>query len=514
MLKEWIKIKYAIYARQSVDRADSISIESQIEFCKHELRSEPFEIYQDKGYSGKNTERPEFQMLVKDIKDGKINVVIVYKLDRISRSILDFSNMINIFQQYNVDFISCTEKFDTSTPMGRAMLNICIVFAQLERETIQMRVSDAYESRSEKGYYMGGRMPYGFKKEETKMGNINTSKYIPIDEEVNQIKTIYEMYSNPLTTLGDILRYLNENDITKKRGKDWQTGRISEIIKNPIYVKADNNLYNFYKYRGTEIITPEEDFIGENGCYIYSKDNKSNSKDMSKYKEMKLVLAPHQGIIDSATWITCINKLDLNKQVFNGKSSMHTWLSGKLKCGKCGYALRFNRWKGKTKVNEYFLCSDHQNTGNCEGFGVIKQELLEDSVYHKMIEKIKDYKLLYDLKKDIKLEQEIQSTNNFVKQKENEISNLIDKLFTANESTTKYVNQRVELLDKELTVLKKQLFQLELQIENKALVNIKSIEAYLDNWKSLSLEDKQKFSNLLIDRVLVTKDEIIIDWKI
>ena len=119
----------AIYARQSVDRKDSISIESQIEFCKYELRGGNFKDYKDKGFSGKNTDRPRFQELMADIKRGLIRRVVVYKLDRISRSILDFATMMELFQQYNVEFVSSTEKFDTSTPMGRAMLNICIVFA-------------------------------------------------------------------------------------------------------------------------------------------------------------------------------------------------------------------------------------------------------------------------------------------------------------------------------------------------------------------------------------------------
>ena len=141
----------AIYARQSIDKKDSISIESQIEFCKYELRCGSCREYQDKGYSGKNTDRPQFQMLVEDIKRGLIARVVVYKLDRISRSILDFANMMALFQEYNVEFISSTEKFDTSTPMGRAMLNICIVFAQLERETIQKRVQDAWYARCQRG---------------------------------------------------------------------------------------------------------------------------------------------------------------------------------------------------------------------------------------------------------------------------------------------------------------------------------------------------------------------------
>ena len=122
----------AIYARQSVDKKDSISIENQIEFCKYELKGGNCKEYKDKGYSGKNTERPQFQQLMRDIESGLVRKVVVYKLDRISRSILDFAKMMDFFQKYEVEFVSSTEKFDTSTPMGRAMLNICIVFAQLE----------------------------------------------------------------------------------------------------------------------------------------------------------------------------------------------------------------------------------------------------------------------------------------------------------------------------------------------------------------------------------------------
>ena len=111
----------AIYARQSVDRMDSISIESQIEYCKYEARGGEYRVFQDKGYSGKNTDRPNFQIMLEAIRRGEVKRVIVYKLDRISRSILDFATMMAEFQDKNVEFVSCTEKFDTSTPMGRAV---------------------------------------------------------------------------------------------------------------------------------------------------------------------------------------------------------------------------------------------------------------------------------------------------------------------------------------------------------------------------------------------------------
>lgn len=107
----------AIYARQSKDKKDSISIETQISLCKKLCEDDNYEIYYDKGFSGKNIERPEFQKLIHDIEANKISRVVTYKLDRISRSIADFSQLLLLFEKYNVDFKSSTESFDTSNPM-------------------------------------------------------------------------------------------------------------------------------------------------------------------------------------------------------------------------------------------------------------------------------------------------------------------------------------------------------------------------------------------------------------
>ena len=209
----------AIYGRQSVDRKDSISIESQIEFCKYELRGGNFRKYTDKGYSGKNTDRPKFQEMMADIRRGLIKRVVVYKLDRISRSILDFATMMETFQEYNVEFVSSTEKFDTSTPMGRAMLNICIVFAQLERETIQKRVTDAYYSRCQHGFHMSGAAPYGFQLEPTTIEGIRTKMMKPDPETADIAKLMFEMYSQPATSFGDIARYFADEGI--RLGMNW-----------------------------------------------------------------------------------------------------------------------------------------------------------------------------------------------------------------------------------------------------------------------------------------------------
>ena len=203
----------AIYARQSVDKKDSISIESQIEFCRHELKGGTAREYQDKGFSGKNTDRPQFQQLVNDVEAGLIARVVVYKLDRISRSILDFAKMMDMFRQYNVEFISSTEKFDTSTPMGRAMLNICIVFAQLERETIIKRVSDAYQSRTRKGMRMGGKTPYGYKLEPFSIEGITTNRLVADPDAADNVRFMYELYSNANVSLHEVARCFSEKGI-------------------------------------------------------------------------------------------------------------------------------------------------------------------------------------------------------------------------------------------------------------------------------------------------------------
>ena len=154
----------ALYARQSLDVRDSISIEMQIEKGVSMCESgESYKTYVVKGYSGKNTHRPQFMQLIEDIKQGLITKVIVYKLDRFSRSVLDFSNTWEILSRHHVEFISVNEKFDTSTPIGKAMLFIIIVFAQMERETIVERVTDNYYQRAELGSWMGGPAPYGFR---------------------------------------------------------------------------------------------------------------------------------------------------------------------------------------------------------------------------------------------------------------------------------------------------------------------------------------------------------------
>ena len=377
----------AIYGRQSVDRADSISIESQIEYCRRETRDAACRVFTDKGYSGRNTDRPAFRAMMESMRRGEIARVIVYKLDRISRSILDFANMMDEFQAHGVEFVSCTERFDTSTPMGRAMLNICIVFAQLERETIQMRVEDAYVSRSRRGFYMGGRVPYGYRLEPHTVDGKRTSRYAAEPDEAAVVRRIFAMYAEPQTSFGDVVRRLTEDGVKNARAKNgaWDRGRIAEMIKNPIYVRADIDVYRFYAEQGTVIHSGPEDFVGVFGCYLYA--DRDAGRKQTTLAGQHIVLAPHEGLVSSGLWLRARRKCMGNRQAAKPLKAKNTWLAGKIKCEKCGYALTVRR--SNTQVGRYLICSRRMRTGDCEGVGGLNAGAAEEIVLREMRERLR-----------------------------------------------------------------------------------------------------------------------------
>lgn len=495
----------AIYARQSVDRADSISIEQQIELCKYEARGESYKVYTDRGYSGKNTNRPQFAQMMSDIKNGCISSVIVYKLDRISRSILDFSNMMEQFEKNHVQFISATEKFDTSSPMGKAMLNICIVFAQLERETIQKRVADAYFSRSQRSFYMGGRIPYGFCKVPTVIDGIHTSMYEEIPEEAEQIRLIYEMYSQPNVSFGDIIDRLHALGL-KKRGKDWQRQRIRDILINPIYVKADINVYNFFTEHGAETANSPEDFIGENGCYYY-KGQSNERKYSTSLEDNHIVLAPHKGIIDAELWLKCREKCMGQKQIKTFQKAKNSWLSGKIKCGECGYALIAKEFRGGR--DRYLMCSQRLNAKACKGAGTLHTDEIEELVCSEIQKKLSQFGSLKKRGEFVSAS-ELTALKLEVLQLTTEISGLLEKIADADSVLMRYINKRAAELDRRKNDAEERIRELQQKNET----SVQEINDHLTMWDKLSFEDKRQVAATLIRVIYATADKVTILWKI
>lgn len=477
----------ALYCRQSIEKKDSISIESQLEYCLYETHENEYKQYIDRGFSGKDTNRPAFESMINDIKKGMISRVIVYKLDRISRSILDFSNMIELFQKYNVEFISSTEKFDTSTPIGHAMLNICIVFAQLERETIQKRIKDNYYSRSKRGFYMGGRVPYGFTLKCTVIEGIKTAMYEQIPEEIEHIKIMYHLYSSYENSLIDIVRYFDENNIKNLRGKNWASNRISEILSNPIYVKADVDIYNFFQNQDINIINPISDFTGNNACYLYK------SKEDNSY----LVVAPHKGIISSSEWIKCRLKCLENKHSTMTYKHKNSWLTGKLKCGNCDYSLVFKT--SKTKWNKYFVCS---SKNECNGIGMpVYVDVIENYILNAIRNKLSEFEVVYYKST---FDFELNEKKVKISQIESEINKLVSKVMLADDILMEYINERVNKLEAEKEKLKKE------TLNNKYKLKLN----YADILEYISFEDKQKIVDILVDVINIYCGRIEIIWKI
>lgn len=495
----------AIYARQSVDRADSISIESQIEFCKYELKGGSFKEYKDKGYSGKNTVRPQLQQLLTDIRRGEVEKVIVYKLDRISRSILDFSNMMNLFQQYQVEFVSSTEKFDTSTPMGRAMLNICIVFAQLERETIQKRVSDAYYSRSQKGFRMGGKPPYGYRLEEILMEGIHTKKLVEEPGEAAIVREIFDMYEQPDTSYGDITRYYAEKGV-QFYGKELIRSMLAQLLRNPVYVRADMDVYRFFRSHGTNIVSSPEQFDGIHGCYLYQGRDAQTDK-LQNLKGHMLVVAPHEGLVSSEQWLNCRIKLMRNKTIQANRKAVNTWLAGKVKCGNCGYALMSIKIQsGK----QYLRCTKRLNNKACPGCGKVYTEDVENYVYKEMVRKLREGQSPATYTK-LNENPQVKQIYREIEEMEKEISLLVDSLAGAGETLTDYINQRVEEID-QMHQLK--LEKLSVLAENHATPEqMEKVASNISLWGEIDFEEKRFTVDKMIRSLKVFPGLVQIQWK-
>lgn len=213
ILKFWSKKKAALYVRVStryqVDK-DSLPFQRKKlkEYCKF-LGIEDFVIFEDDGYSAKNTDRPHFQEMMSRVRDGEFSHLIVWKVDRVSRNLLDFAAMYQELKDHKVTFVSMNEQFDTSTAIGEAMLKIILIFAELERNMTSERVTGIMLDRAEQGLWNGARMPVGYR------WNPEIKFPEPDPEETKIVQFIFDEYERVRSTT-KIARYLNHNQIASK----------------------------------------------------------------------------------------------------------------------------------------------------------------------------------------------------------------------------------------------------------------------------------------------------------
>jgi site-specific DNA recombinase len=273
------KLKCAIYTRVSTDNQAEVefnSCEAQEEkirsFINSQENMEVYKVYSDVGFTGANLNRPALNELIEDIKQRKIDIVIVYKIDRLTRSHKDFYYLIEIFERYNVNFISVTERFDTSTPAGRLLRNIMLTFAQFERELASERTKDKLLQRAQKGMWNGGIVPYGYKTEDKKL--------VVNEVEAKIVRKIFEDY----ITSGSIAKVYNElktKDIKDRNGLPFSKSSISYILRNIIYTGK-------IKYAGKIYQGIHQPIISEDIFNLAQETHKKKQRVLRVYKNYLL----------------------------------------------------------------------------------------------------------------------------------------------------------------------------------------------------------------------------------
>lgn len=298
MLKK-IKIRIAIYSRKSKfsDKGDSVGNQIDIakKYIEKEFPSELYDvelvIYEDEGFSGGSFDRPQFKKFLEEERSNPFNILICYRLDRISRNISDFSGLIDELSKLKTDFVSIKEQFDTKTPMGRAMMYIASVFAQLEREVIAERIRDNLLELAKTGIWLGGDTPIGFSAERFKKVDIceqsmgasmvqkpkKATKLVINDKE---IKTVLLIFSKMMEfkSLTKLETYLINNNIKTRKGAYFSLFALRGILTNPVYAKNDSDTIDYFKQRGIYVYAENDGRANFDGKYGFLTYNKTSRK--------------------------------------------------------------------------------------------------------------------------------------------------------------------------------------------------------------------------------------------
>ena len=493
----------AIYARQSVDKKDSISIETQIEKCELIATGET-KIYDDKGYSGKNTSRPKLGDLIKDIEAGKISRVIVYRLDRISRNITDFYNLYSIMQKHGTDFVSVNENFDTSTPMGRAMMGILIVFAQMERESIQERVKDNYYSRiSMDGRWAGGPAPYGFTngKTEDKKPTLKVNA-----DEMEIVKYCFNQYAySPNISMNQICKALTEKGYkSRRKNGGWDNVTIARMLQNSVYAVADERLKKYYEIRKVKFLNDCE-WDGSTSAHIVGKKvGNVNTRKYTDLKEQSIYLTNFKGLIDSKTFIMVQERLENNEQISRSNApSVLEELAGLIKCKKCGYAIKSH--SKSAKGIPYLGCHGRYTLKTCDvSLKGVRFPDLQNQVGNEVQKELD--KIAQSIVTEIISDKE---KENHIKELKSKIDNLLELVALGGESA-KTVHSKIETLQQEINEI-----QLTEFMNTKATERLRISDRLPIVYDRLSTDEKKSICQQMIEKILLSSNgDMEIVWKI
>ena len=304
----------AIYSRKSKWTGKGESIENQIELCRRYIHAHfpgcvEMRVYEDEGCSGGSTARPKFKQMIQDAKQAAFSAVVCYRLDRVSRNIGDFAKLIEELETLGIAFISVKERFDTSSPIGRAMMYISSVFSQLERETIAERIRDNMHELAKTGRWLGGISPTGYASEKMarvtadgKTKSVCRLKIVPKEAE-----TVRQIFAAFLTS-GSLVKteaHFARLNYRTKTGRRFTRFALKNILTNPVYMMADQDAYRYWSEKGAALFAEASAFDGTRGIMAYNRtlQQPGKSNKIRPVNEWIVAVGQHGGLVSGADWI-------------------------------------------------------------------------------------------------------------------------------------------------------------------------------------------------------------------
>lgn len=501
------KKRIAIYSRKSKYSDKGNSVGNQIELAMEYIKSHypeseyeiEYEIFEDEGFSGGTIDRPEFQRMLKLEREKPFNILIAYRLDRISRNIADFSNLMNELTKFHTDFISIKEQFDTRTPMGRAMMFIASVFAQLEREVIAERIRDNMIELAKTGRWLGGETPTGFESERYeivdvyKKNNDNTlekkrkkaCKLVEVAEERKVVETIAQKYLE-IKSLTGLETYLIEHNVVSRTGAYFSTSRLRAILTNLVYVSYDQDIKEYLEKAGITIYA-ENGRERPDGTYALISYNKMDeNKKQRDIKDWIIAVGLHQGFIKGIDYIRIQELLEKNSSKrYRANCKNEALLSGIIRCEKCGSYMRpkatGNRRGDNGRRRYYYTCElkDRSKGTKCNGAnitGIRLDNLIIEKLKEIFVPSSEVYKELkaMTISKNTVSDNvlEIEALKKKYEQNKETIKKLIEKIKYIDIDVIDLINEELKSLKKENDLLKNKIEKLE--EENKKNKTVKN----------------------------------------
>lgn len=527
---------WVIYSRKSKFTGKGESIENQIEMCKQYIRVQYGDeaadnalVYEDEGFSGGTLERPQFKKMMTDAKTRHFKAIVVYRLDRISRNIGDFAKLIEQLNSMKIDFISIKEQFDTSSPMGRAMMYISSVFSQLERETIAERIRDNMHELSKTGRWLGGTTPTGYASESISHVTIDgktrkACKLKIVPDEIGLVKMIFDkfMETNSLTKTET---YLLQNGYKTKMGKDFTRFAIRGMLTNPVYMIADEAAYEFLTQNQVDLFSDKSEFDGIHGIMAYNRTNQQPGKatQIKPMEEWIVSVGKHEGIIAGADWVKIQRSLEQNKsKSYRAPRSNVALLSGLLICGNCGNFMRpklTHRYNAKGELIYTYMCSMKERSrrhvcniktcnGNILDADVIEQVKMLSETNSDLVRQIEESKRILMGNRE-SYDEQIAKLETQIAENEDEIRALVSTLGRASGTPAEdyIMNQIGELHDKS-EGLKRHLAELKELTASHALADIEfdlltqMLASFKDRVDDMSIEEKRAALRVFVKEVI------------